>query len=176
VLQCAAVCNAFSVSFTQTNLKTSEAQLSEGQTKVSDLEAQNNTIQQNLQRLMGVHEQLKVSLEEKKIKMTDTFKEYVVYPLFRCIAGYERSPIIGSYRKLQAESSLKIVFLCLSRFFHTHIPALDFLHALTGLKTCAINFRARERRRNMQSKTSQTWSAQEMSTCHCSASSRSIST
>ena len=59
----------------QMSLKTTETQLSECQSTIGDLEAQNLKEHQNLQRLTGVHEQLKVSFEEMKSKMVETVKE-----------------------------------------------------------------------------------------------------
>ena len=59
----------------QTSLKTTETELTECQSRVGDLEAQNLKERQNLQRLTGVHEQLKVSLEEMNSKMVETVKE-----------------------------------------------------------------------------------------------------
>ena len=59
----------------QLAIKNTEAQLTASQSKVDTLEAQNSKSQHDLQRLSGVHEQLKVSMDEMKTQFSETVTE-----------------------------------------------------------------------------------------------------
>ena len=62
-------------SLLNTALASAQEQLSATQSAVAELEAQNFKLEQNLQRLTGVHEQLKVSLDDLKNKWSETVKD-----------------------------------------------------------------------------------------------------
>ena len=59
----------------QLAIKNTEAQLTASQSKVDTLEAQNSKSQHEMQRLSGVHEQLKVSMDEMKTQFSETVTE-----------------------------------------------------------------------------------------------------